>query len=495
VDGRYHPETLRGFGSNVTSTGLISPSLRREPSTRVRPGASLFPVATRSGLPPWMLVLGYLSGIAAISATALLRQPGLAATRTIWAEDGRIFYAQSTTMSFWRTLTTLHNGYMQLFPRVAVQLARLVPVANVSVLLAITGALSLGCLACLVFHMAKGQIASPGLRALLAAGMVLLPVANVELLNNVVNVPWWFFFATFWALLWRPRSWMGRTGAALLCFVAAASEALVALFLPLAVARLVALPQRKEQAATAGLFLGLLYQAVVILPSGSKALSSPGGLHDIGQSFAVRVGLGMVGGVKGTDWLVVQARGASIALGLVVFGSVLVAGLWTRSTRVRMFTVVAAAYSALCFVIPVWLRDVATVMQLGTVRLAGRYQAVPVLLLTSAMLVLADHFVRQSSVKTWRHSKWETQSPHALPRSVVPARSVAAVTVCAAVLIPSWVADFRGPNQRSSGPEWATEVAQATALCRRGATALATLAIDPPYWTVSLPCRVLTGPG
>ena len=90
-----------------------------------------------------------------------------------------------------------------------------------------------------------------------------------------------------------------------------------------------------------------------------------------------------------------------------------------------MFTLVAAAYSAVCFVVPVWLRDVATVMQIGTVRLAGRYQAVPVLLLTSALLVLADHFARQGSTRTLRHSTWKTKSPQALPRSVVPARSVA----------------------------------------------------------------------
>lgn len=209
----------------------------------------------------------------------------------------------------------------------------------------------------------------------------------------------------------------------------------------------------------------------------------------MGQSFAVRVGLGMVGGVKGTDWLVAQARGASTALGLVVIGVVIVAGVCARSPRVRLFTLVAAAYSAVCFVVPVWLRDVASVMQIGTVRLAGRYQAVPVLLLTSALLVLADHFAREGSTRTLRHSTWKTKSLEAWPR-----RSVVAVTVCAALLIPSWVADFRGPNQRSSGPPWATEVAKATAVCRRGA-AVATLSIDPPYWTVRLPCRVVAQPG
>ena len=205
----------------MRSTSLLSPPARRPFTQRVSPVASLFPVAGRSDWPAWSVAVGYVIGLATTSAAALLRQPGVPATKTIWAEDGRIFYAQATTLSFWRTLTTLHNGYMQLFPRLAVQLVHFVPVADVSTLFALVGAVSLGAICCLVFHMARGHIAAPGLRALLAAGMVLLPVANVELLDNLVNVPWWLFFAAFWALLWRPKSWPGRACAALVCFMAA----------------------------------------------------------------------------------------------------------------------------------------------------------------------------------------------------------------------------------------------------------------------------------
>ncbi len=451
MDGGEHLEALRHFRSGVSSTSLLLPSPRREHVPRARPGSALFPAAGRSHLPPGALAIGYVAGFAAASGAALLRQPGVPAIKTIWAEDGRIFYAQATTLSFWRTLTTLHNGYMQLFPRLAVQLARLVPVADASTVLALIGALSLGALCCLVFHMARGHIASPGLRGLLAAGMVLLPVANVELLDNLVNVPWWLFFAAFWALVWKPRSGPGRAVAALLCFLAAASEALVGLFLPLALARWATLRETKEQAATVGLVLGLLYQAVVILPSGAKALSSPGGLHDIGQSFAVRVGLGVVGGVKGTDWLAVHGRQLSIALGIVAIGAVLLFGLWARSARVRLFVLVATVYSAICFVVPVWLRDVAGALQAGTVRIAGRYQAIPVLLLMSAVLVLADYFAREGAA--FAYPWWRARSP-----AVPSRRALAAVAVCTVLFLPSWVADFRALINVRAGhlgrPRW-----------------------------------------
>jgi hypothetical protein len=468
----------------VSSTSLLAPSLRRDHAARVPPGCALFPAAGQSRLPPGTLAIGYVIGFAAASGVALLRQPGVPAIKTIWAEDGRIFYAQATTLSFWRSLTTLHNGYMQLFPRLAVQLARVVPVGDVSTVLALVGALSLGALCCLVFHMARGQIASPGLRGLLAAGMVLLPVANVELLNNLVNVPWWLFFAAFWAIIWRPTSWPGRAVAALLCFLAAASEALVGLFLPLALVRWAALRETKDQAAGVGLALGLFYQAAVILPAGAKALSSPGGLHDIGQSYAARVGLGIVGGVKGTDWLAVHARELTIALGVVAIVAVLLLGLRTRSARVRLFTLVAIVYSAICFVVPVWLRDVATALQAGTVRIAGRYQAIPVLLLLSTVLVLADYFARGGDA--FGHS-WSRTAP----QPALSKRAIVTVAVCGVLFLPSWVADFRGPNQRSAGPSWATEVARAATQCRQSGAKTATVPIDPPHWTAVLPCRVV----
>jgi hypothetical protein len=474
---------LRHFRSGVKPASLVRPAVS-QPVARVPPSGALFPTAGRSHLPPWLLALGYVSGFAAVSAAALLRQPGVPATKTVWAEDGRVFYAQATTLSFWRTLTMLHNGYLQLFPRLAVQLAHLVPPVDVSTLFALGGAVSLGFLCCLVFHMARGHIASPGLRVLLAAGMVLLPVANVELLNNLVNVPWWLFFAAFWALLWRPRSWPGRAAAALVCFLAAGSEPLVGLFLPLAAARWATLRSTREQAAGAGLALGLLYQAVVILPSGAKGVSSPGGLQGIGQSFAVRVGLGLVGGVRGTNWFVAQGRQMSIALGIAVIAAVLLVALWTRSTRVRLFTVVAALYAAVCFVVPVWIRDVAVVLQTNKVGIAGRYQAISVLLLMSAVLVLADHFARGGGAIAY--SQWRAR-----PHQGLPSRAGVVVAACAVLFLPSWVADFRGPNQRSGGPAWATEVAKAATVCRRSGNTVVTLAIDPPHWTAVLPCRVV----
>ncbi len=455
----------------------------------MRTGGPLFPIAGRSPLPAWLLASGYVGGLASLSAAVVLRQPGVPATKTVWAEDGRIFFAQATSLSFLRTLTTLHDGYVQLFPRLAVQLARLLPLADVATTLALTGAISVAGLACLVFHMAKGHIAAPAIRAFLPAGMVLLPVANAELLNNLVNVPWWLFFAAFWALLWRPRTIPGQVGAGILCFLAAASEPLVALFLPIAIARVIAVRDPREQASGAGLLVGLAYQALAIASSGTRALTSPGNLHAIGQSFAVRAGLGLFGGVKGSNWLLLNYKNLSVTVGAVILCAVVGAGLLARAARVRAFVVVAAAYAVVCFVVPVWLRDVANVVQGITVQVAARYQAVPLLLLVSAVLVLADYLAREGAAPAFA---WLT-TEQTTPRLVVTSwRALATFVICLALFVPSWVVDFRSPNQRSAGPNWSQEVAKVVGKCRVDKSATVVVPIDPPGWSALLECIGLT---
>jgi hypothetical protein len=420
-----------------------------------------------------------VAGLVAVGATALLRQSGLPATSTIWAEDGRIFYAQALRMSFWQTLVTPHDGYGQLLPRVVVQVARLGAPGQAAEIFAIIGAFSLAAIACLVFHMARGHIGSPALRALLVAAMVLLPVATGELLDNVVNVPWWLFFASFWALLWRPRSATGRASAVLVCLLAAASEPLVALFLPLSVARALALRNARDQAPTVGIVSGLLYQVLVMARSSGSIVSSAGSVPALAQSFSVRVGLGLAGGEKGTDWLFTHSRPIAVALGALVLCSLLAVGVFfAGSLQVRLFTLAAASFCLGCYLVPVWLRGLGPTMQIARAEVASRYQAVPVLLLVSTILVIADHWAKARSEAAPRHGSrnW---------------RSVTVVALCACLLGPTWVVDFRDSNQRSAGPAWSTQVAGATAQCRRAPTAAVSLAIDPPGWDVSLKCRDL----
>jgi hypothetical protein len=488
----------------------------------VRPGElavrreALFPLVGPSKWPRAGIAGGYGVGFVLLAAVALLRQPGVPATETLWAEDGLIFYSQALAHSFWRTLITAYNGYDQLVPRLAIQLAKLAPVADASVVVALCGAGALAALGCLVFHMSRGHIASPALRGLLVAAMVALPLANVEMLDNLVNLPWWFFFAAFWALLWRPETTAGRVTAGLICCLAAASEPLVGVFVPLAAFRVWVLPRLKEQASTVGLAIGLVYQGAVVLGNNGENSFSKAGLSGLPADFALRVGLGWLSGMRGADAVVRWDKSLAEVLGGVLFVAIVAVGLKLRSRQVRAFTIATAVMAPICFAVPVWLRGAGPFMQLAatSVGYGGRYAATSILIVVSAVLVLAGHL----STERGRRVPGSAHFPDGAPAAGPPSGSVGgsrpeggsgnrwpggsrllggsrerwAILACCALLLPAWVADFRNSNGRAHGPTWQSQLSVAVATCRadpRGSTVI--VAIDPPRWTVAVPCRDL----
>ena len=102
--------------------------------------APLFPVAPPSSGALAVRAVGYVFGFFIILVLALLRQPGVPATQTIWAEDGVTFYAQALSKPFARSLLTAYNGYDQLLPRLVARVARATPVADVALVVALLGA-------------------------------------------------------------------------------------------------------------------------------------------------------------------------------------------------------------------------------------------------------------------------------------------------------------------------------------------------------------------
>lgn len=435
-----------------------------------------FPTAGPSSTPGMVRVAAYTLGLLALTVLALLRQPGVPAAQTLWAEDGVIFYAQALSKPLLRSLVTAYNGYDQLVPRLAVQLARAAPVRDASMVVTFAGAIGLAVLGCLVFHMARGHISPAPLRALLVVGMVLLPVANYELLDNLVNLPWWMFFAAFWALLWRPRGAGGAAVAALLCALAAASEPLVALLLPLAAARAVALRRPRDQAAGAGLIVGLAFQLVVVLEARGGRSFPVTGLAGVPSAFAVRVGLGWLTGRQGTADLTAWDRPLAEVLGAVLLVAIIAAGLKWGSRSVRALTVTAAVLAPICFGFPVWLRGAAPIMSLGatedSIGFAGRYAATPLLMELSVVLALTGHLVSVRGRGPYR-PLW------------------AAVSACT-LLLPAWVVDFRDDNGRMYGPTWSGQLALADAHCQRwNSNGLARVMVPPLDDHFVIHCRVL----
>ena len=451
--------------------------------------APLFPESGPSGRPRLVVGLGYLAGVAAVALLAMGRQSGVPAWRTLWAEDGSVFYGQAATHPFWHTLVTSYNGYLQLVPRLAGALARLFPVGDAAAVMAWGGALGLGILVAAVFHMSRAHLPSPGARCVLGLSMVLLPVAVVEMLDNFVNLPWWMYFAAFWALLWRPRGWTGRAGAFGLCALAAASEPLVGLLLPLAGARVLALPRRRENSAVWGLMVGLAYQGAIVLTAPPGQGFPASGLTSTVPAFFLRVGVGWVAGLRGTDGLLGVSRPLAELLGALVIGAVLAAVAVAGGAVARRFAAAVAVLAPLCFIVPSWLRGAGPIVRAASVGFGGRYAATSMLMVVSALLVGACGAGAVPGRQAGRGHRGGGRHARARrPRT-------GWVVACCLVLLPAWALDYRDWNGRSAGPTWAAQVAAARAACTTpGHARLARLETDPPGVFVVLPCSVVAGP-
>ncbi len=179
----------------------------------------LFPIAPEPKSGRRSMVGLYPVAFVGITLAILWRQSGVGATNTIWAEDGSLFYRDAVSQAGISNLVHVYGGYVQLLPRLVFEVIRFVPLRDVASVIAVTGAALVAGLSLIVFRSSAALLRSPIIRGLLVVSMTLLPAAPGELLDNVVNVQWWFVFASFWVLFWRPRSHFGRVAAGTVCLL------------------------------------------------------------------------------------------------------------------------------------------------------------------------------------------------------------------------------------------------------------------------------------
>jgi hypothetical protein len=441
---------------------------------------TLFPEAPRSKMPRLSITALYGASFVGLVIVSLLRQTGVPAWNSIFAEDGQEFFEIAIRHSFFRAITTQYAGYLQLWPRLAAEMARIFPARDLAPVMAIVGAATLAGTSLLVFHAARGHLTSWLPRCVLVASMVLLPLATGELLNNAVNSLWWLFFGTFWLLIWRPTSYAEKVVALLFCGIAAASEPLVVLFLPIVAARLFAFRSVKEQFATIGWAVGLALQAVIHIRATAQTYQET--FRAIPNDYLKRVALASVTGDRGTADLI--AAGAHLAdlLGLIVFVAMVVFFAWTPRASVRLFCLSTLALSMLIFAVPVWLRGAGVSMDQSALFVGSRYSATPILLLVSAVLVRINsmHIVQDRSPRHAgvRRYQWIWAGVFLIP---------------AALLAPGWVVDYRAWNIRTDGPAWSTAVATATKACKghKAPGGQVVIPTTPQGWSVEMPCSRL----
>jgi hypothetical protein len=330
----------------------------------------------------------------------LLRIPRIPAWDSLYAEDQGVYLFDALARP-WHLLVP-YGGYEELAPRLVGQLISYLPLVDVAVPFALAGAGVAALCALFIYHALDGWIQSPWLRALVGAALILLPLAPIEPADSTVGAPWYAITALFFALLWRPKSWVGMTAAALVAFAAASSEILAVIYAPLVLLRVVALPRWREHAVTAGWLAGLLVQVAMVRESYAQhtqrvtTLASPIRalgfyFHNVAlRAFGWRVSVRLVE--------IASLNGAALivcAILVAVFGLALVTG----SRQVRVFVTVALIMGVVQTVFAATIvRYVSGQHYSYNFEDGARYSVMPIMAMTAAVVVAVGACLRRQAI-------------------------------------------------------------------------------------------------
>lgn len=409
---------------------------------------ALFPLPPEAAPRTWtrrgIAVVAQIAAVGLGAWVLLLRIPGLPSWDAVYAEDYWEFLVGAYQHP-WR-LFVAFGGYEQLLQRVVAQFVSYLPLADAAPAFAAVGALITAGCALFVFHASAGHIRSAPLRILLAAAVVLLSSAPMEIADSTVAASFYLLLAMFWAVLWRPRTRAGKAAAGVVAFVTAASTSIVILFAPLLAIRVFVLRRCSDHAVTAGWLAGCLIQLPIVIIAYTQGLSrlagfgpSAGSDNRIGGSltfYAHDVLLRANGwnlswwleSLTGRDWAT-----AIVAITLaVVFGMIMATQPGTRPF------VVAALLTGFVFcmvstILTPWVTVWPVTIQRES---AARYTALPIFLMEAAVIIGVDHALRKRREVRERHEPghWYTRAR---------LRPALAVTALIVILATSWAVDFR----------------------------------------------------
>ncbi len=367
--------------------------------------SSLFPDAPPSPRATPRRALIFVGVGAASVAIQLARMWRSKPLDSIFGEDGYIWLPDAMRHGFVHNVTTPYNGYLQTVSRLIAELVARLPVNWFAASMALSGALVVTGCAFVVWWASAAHIRSGLLRRALAATVVLLPIVGTESLDNVTNSIWFLLFASFWVLLWRPATLRGAVVGAAVLFLAALSDAGVALFLPVWTLRLIAVRDRRDSVMVAafgvglGMQLALSWKVMNLLGEqspGQVQVSFPSEWHwNLVSAYIQRVVGGAATGQRITG-LLWEHLGIPFEVILVASLAGLVAlALGGRNARTRSLVAIMVATSMATFFVAGYKRWYSAGHRFlwpkgSSWTDAAHYMIVPTLILLSALFVQLD---------------------------------------------------------------------------------------------------------
>jgi hypothetical protein len=421
------------------------------------------PPATTRGFEP----LATIGVGLAVAALALARQSGLAAWRTIWAEDGGVLLADVWRHG-WHSVQRPYAGYLQLSSRLLTLPVGALPVRTAAIYFAVVSAAGLGLVATGVWRISRNRLRQRVARLTLVLAFALLPAMIGENLDNITNLIWALLFAMFWACACRSEDRLDTGIRAGILGLGAASTVLAALYLP-GVAWMVWRRRRGDLTGAVAYGIGGVLQAAVALGATHDPAGRRGDVAEIARSIGTRVAGSSVAGER---WLPALSRNLGSALPwsatLVLLGAIALAWVAGRPSgrRLAVFALVGALIAVLAALL---FRGIDAVPAGEPLVLGGsRYTVVPLLLVVSAFVILLDG--------AWSRPGW--------PKVVTIGFMVWAVVLVGV--------NFRNANGRTDGPDWRSGVATAQAKCRADpARTTAKVTVSPTFIVVTVPCSRL----
>lgn len=416
-------------------------------------------------------MLGYGAAVAIGWLLLLLRQPGVSALDTLWAEDGAAFLSDALIRPFGELLLKPQSGYALVVPRVIAEIASRLPLDLAAVTMSGGSALLLSMLAAFVYR-ASSSIQDGAVRLVVASSVILLPVAASEATNNATNLHWFLTFAAFWALVWVPDRWTLRLLAATLVAVAGLTDPLTLLLLPMVAMRLLAVRRRADHVVTVAWAAGLSVQLLVVLMAGSTEPAPGVAPVELAAAFGARVVVLNALGLPLSESLWPDWGDALPILGCA--GAVLLAVyVATRPAfTAKPVALGAIGVGAAMFVVTHVIRwsHLLAASQTWESSLAGsRYLVVPALLMFTAVALLLGR--RDPRI---RHGPWS--------------RLRGAVLVWYVAVVAT---SFSTTNGREDGPSWREALNAAREFCTQGQVGTLQVPITPATWAVTIDCLQL----
>jgi hypothetical protein len=418
---------------------------------------------------------GVVIALAGATALHLARQRGVGAWESVWAEDGSVFLTNGYR-DFAGTFFAQNGGYIHAVPRIIAGVAALFPAEDAAIVMAVAGSAVVAAISAFVYLASGAVLRSRSARLVLAATVLVLPVAGSELYANALNLHFYLLFACFWALFWQSETWAALGFRSTAALAATLSDPVSVLLLPLAIVAPVACRSLRAAAVSGFFLVGLATQLLLMRGGESPGRNWAFHLSDLPDIFSLRVAGGLLVGDRFLDdlWLA-YGRAFSYAALVVVAAVIglLLSLLLSRSDRpTAAFVLISLAYAGLFFCVQLFGRGTGGMdPEPGSFHLNGaRYVLLPFLFVTAVVLVLVDRLGDSPVRDRWT---WIRR---------------AALVWLVAVVAANYLV---GPNLRSSGPRWQHELEQARVSCGASTTGGARVLVapaPPEVWFAEIPC-------